>query len=111
MKQTILNVIEWAEQRNLIAEKNSSMQFVKIVEELGELAKEHTRGGKNLDMIMDAIGDILVTLIIYAEDIDLAQQLNIQAKDVLEAALNKAYNEIKERQGELVNGSFVKYES
>ncbi|EQA5441074.1 MazG-like family protein, partial [Enterococcus faecalis] len=46
----------------------------------------------------DGIGDVVVTLII------LAMQNNMD----LYECLNQAYSEIKNRQGEMVNGVFVK---
>ena len=49
--------------------------------------------------IKDALGDILVTIIIGAE----LQGLK------LEDCLESAYNVIKNRSGKMVNGQFVKY--
>ena len=47
---------------------------------------------------MDGIGDVLVTLII------LENQLGYE----VEACLDVAYNEIKNRKGETVNAAFIK---
>ena len=80
------------------------MQFAKINEEIGELAHELTRGhcgGENRVPSMqtvDAIGDILVTIIIFA---------NIVGVEPLEA-LQLAYETIRDRKGTTINGSFVK---
>jgi NTP pyrophosphatase (non-canonical NTP hydrolase) len=69
---------------------------MKIQEELGELASAIIK--EDIDKEIDSIGDLLVTIII------LAYQRNINLK----YALNVAYNEIKDRKGQLIGGSFVK---
>ncbi|MGH2217236.1 MazG-like family protein, partial [Enterococcus faecalis] len=52
----------------------------------------------NENDLRDGIGDVVVTLII------LAMQNNMD----LYECLNQAYSEIKNRQGKMVNGVFVK---
>ena len=82
----------------IVKPENAKTQFMKVVEELGELAE-----GINKDkpeQIKDSLGDVLVTLILLAED------LNLNLLD----CLNSAWNEIKDRKGEVKNGSFVKEE-
>lgn len=80
----------------IVKPENARAQFMKVTEELGELAE-----GINKDkpeQIKDSLGDVLVTLILLAED------LNLNLLD----CLNSAWNEIKDRKGEVKNGSFVK---
>lgn len=80
----------------IVKPENAKTQFMKVTEELGELAE-----GINKDkpeQIKDSLGDVLVTLILLAED------LNLNLLD----CLNSAWNEIKDRKGEVKNGSFVK---
>jgi NTP pyrophosphatase (non-canonical NTP hydrolase) len=89
-------VVEWADQKGLIKPENAPKQFMKVVEELGELSSAIIK--EDIDKELDGFGDVLVTLIILAE------QRNIDLK----LALNLAYNEIKDRKGELKNGSFIK---
>lgn len=82
----------------IVKPENAKTQFMKATEELGELAE-----GINKDkpgQIKDSLGDVLVTLILLAED------LNLNLLD----CLNSAWNEIKDRKGEVKNGSFVKEE-
>ncbi len=93
MKKEILN---WAKERNLLEKSNSSKQFIKLVEELGELAS--AMGKDDIVNIIDAIGDIQVVLII------LAAQYNLDVDD----CLNTAYLQIKDRKGKTVNGIFIK---
>lgn len=82
----------------IVKPENAKTQFMKVTEELGELAE-----GINKDkpeQIKDSLGDVLVTLILLAED------LNLNLLD----CLNSAWNEIKDRKGEVKDGSFVKEE-
>lgn len=89
-------VIEWANERGLIKEENATKQLLKLTEEVGELADAFLKG--DTYETIDAIGDIQVVLIILCE------QLNINYTQALESA----YNEIKERKGKTVNGTFIK---
>lgn len=80
------------------------MQYAKINEEIGELAHELTRGrcgGEDSvpsEETVDAVGDILVTVIVFADIIGV---------DPI-GALALAYETISKRKGETKNGSFIK---
>lgn len=87
----------WFEDKKL---SDPIMQFVKMEEECGELARELTRGRRDSFEVVDALGDILVTVI------GLCHHLHIPP----EAALSLAYDQIKDRKGEVKDGSFVKEE-
>ena len=89
-------IIQWAEDRKIISPKNVSKQFMKVTEELGELAEGINKD--NQGQIKDSLGDILVTLIILSKDLDV---------DLLDC-LKGAYDVIKDRTGKTVNGVFVK---
>lgn len=91
-------IIQWAEDRKIISPKNVSTQFMKVTEELGELAEGINKD--NQGQIKDSLGDILVTLIILSKDLDV---------DLLDC-LKGAYGVIKDRTGKTVNGVFVKEE-
>ena len=91
-------IIQWAEDRKIISPKNVSKQFMKVTEELGELAEGINKD--NQGQIKDSLGDILVTLIILSKDLDV---------DLLDC-LKGAYDVIKDRTGKTVNGVFVKEE-
>ena len=69
-------------------------QYIKLVEELGEMARNISRGIP----IMDDIGDCLVVLTAIAE---------LEQTSLLEC-WEYAFNEIKDRRGQMVNGVFVK---
>ena len=89
-------IIEWAKERGLINEENAPKQFIKLTEEVGELASALLK--KDPDETIDAIGDIQVVLIILCE------QLGLDYQECLESA----YNEIKDRKGKLVEGTFIR---
>lgn len=96
MEELIDDVIIWAKDKGLLNSDYKFSQFAKTVEELGELAKAIIIDDKEEQI--DAIGDVTVTLIILAE------QLGLDYKECLE----KAYNVIKHRKGNIKNGSFVR---
>lgn len=98
MIETIRKIEEWAEARNLVNGSTPQAQMLKLLEETGELA-----GGiaKNKpEVIVDSVGDVVVVLTI------LCAQLGIDIQECVELA----YNEIKDRKGEMRNGVFVKEE-
>ena len=95
MDKLIQQVEQWSIDKNL-NEADSSKQFTKVVEEVGEVASALARS--NEDMLKDGIGDVVVTLII------LAQQNGMS----LEECLTQAYGEIADRQGRTINGTFIK---
>ncbi len=89
-------IIEWAINRNLLHKDNSKNQYIKATEELAEVGKALLKNdGPGL---IDGIGDTFVTLIILAE------QNGLNPVECLESA----YNEIKNRTGKTLNGTFIK---
>jgi homoserine kinase len=92
-----IDVLRWAEARKIIPNSTALAQAIKTHEELGELLSALHRGDKS--EILDAYGDILVTLIIGAD---------LAGVDLVEA-LEHAYQQIKDRKGTLrSDGVFVK---
>ena len=87
---------QWAEDRNLIEGSDLKSQFVKLIEEAGELANAIAK--KNDIEFADAIGDIFVVLTI------LAAQNGMDIED----CIANAYYEIKDRKGKMLDGIFVK---
>ena len=109
MKELIEKVVQWAEDRNLIEGSSPGRQIYKTMEEATELAvaigayeKEAAYDNEDLEPhakdIMDAIGDVTVTLIIIAAQLGLSY----------EECLAHAYDQIKDRKGRMANGVFVK---
>lgn len=99
-EELIKLVKNWGQERHI---DNDIMQFAKMNEEMGEIAHELTRShiGKGItpnDEGKDAIGDTLVTLIIFSDIV------GIDPREALECA----WEAIKDRTGHTENGSFVK---
>lgn len=86
----------WADDRNLIEGSNPKQQFIKLSEEMGELASALGKGTR--PDIIDAIGDMAVVLTIIASQIGTS----------FEHCVDCAYSEIKDRKGRMVDGIFVK---
>ena len=86
----------WAEEKGILAKATPIKQAMKTQEELTELCNAIIDDDK--EEIKDAIGDIIVTLIIQAK----MQSMTI------EECLNAAYDVISKRTGKMVNGQFVK---
>lgn len=95
MNNLIQQVEQWSMDKNL-HKANPDRQALKFYEEAGEVAAALSRDDK--EALMDGIGDTVVTLII------LAQQHGM----TLERCLQYAYDEIKDRKGKTINGTFVK---
>lgn len=94
MNELINKVKEWHYARNLIDGSTDKAQFIKLVEELGEL-QDNIMAGTDFK---DDIGDMLVVMI------NLCERNNTTLEDCLEVA----YNDIKDRTGKMVDGVFVK---
>ena len=87
---------QWHEDRNLIAGSTDKDQVLKLVQALGELSDSVC---KEKDM-RDDLGDMLVVMI------NIMKRNNI----TIEECLQKAYDDIKDRKGRMVDGIFVKEE-
>ena len=89
-------VIEWADNKGILKNGTPSAQANKTMEECQELVDAIQ--DDNRDEIADALGDILVTIIIQAK------MQNMSLVECLEGA----YNVITKRTGKMVDGQFVK---
>jgi len=90
---------DWAANRGLYKHGNSHTQYVKLIEEAGELAKALLK--QDEPEIKDAIGDMVVVLT------NLAHLTGMKIEDCIDSA----YNVIAKRTGEMINGTFVKDEN
>ena len=95
-EEIVIALETWAKSRNIASESNKLQQLAKTMEELGELASAVLKNNK--EGIVDAVGDVQVCLII------LCLQLGLDYNE----CLNSAYQEIKNRTGKTVNGTFIK---
>lgn len=97
------SIRDWAHDKHIITEGNVFRQYVKFQEEAGELAR--ALGRKDKAETIDAIGDIVVTLVSLAEQ---AAILHEDKSISIETCINSAYEVIKDRTGKRINGDFVK---
>jgi len=97
--ELIDNITQWADDKGILVSDNIPQQTMKIMEELGETTGAILKN-KKTDEVIDGIGDIFVTVII------LSKQLGLDPTECLE----HAWNEIKDRKGKTVNGTFIKQE-
>jgi NTP pyrophosphatase (non-canonical NTP hydrolase) len=87
---------DWAKQRGIYKNGDVKTQYVKLMEEVGELGKAILKDDD--DEFVDAIGDAVVVLTNLA---------TLGGYDI-EHCINSAYSEISNRTGSMVNGTFVK---
>ncbi len=96
MTELVRLVEQWAADKGIDKPENAPKQMLKVMEEVGETAGALAKN--NTAELKDGIGDSFVTLII------LAKQCGFSAEECLQAA----YDVIKNRTGETVNGVFIK---
>ena len=87
-------IAQWHRDRNLIEGSTDKDQYMKLIQEAGELSDSLCKGKD----IRDDIGDIMVVLI------------NIMVRNdlTMRECLEMAYGDIKDRKGKMVDGIFVK---
>ena len=87
---------DWADERGLYDKGDTKTQFCKLMEEAGELGRAVLKD--NQVEFVDAIGDMVVVL----------TNMAMLGGTSIETRIDAAYNEIKNRKGKMVNGTFVK---
>ena len=98
-QQSIFDSIRnWAKVRGIYENGDARTQYIKLQEEAGELAKAMLKDDQA--EFVDAIGDMVVVLT------NLAEQRNVR----IETCIASAYNQIANRTGRMINGTFVKDE-
>jgi hypothetical protein len=90
----IYMIRQWHHDRNLIDGATDKDQVCKLIQEVGELSSSVCEGND----IKDDIGDIIVVLI------NIAERNNVTIAE----CLDRAYNDIKDRKGTMVDGIFIK---
>jgi len=90
---------EWAKERGIFDKGDVKTQYVKLMEEAGEVAKALLTNDKA--EIKDGIGDMVVVLTNLAH----------LSGFTIEECIDEAYNVISKRQGDMINGTFVKNET
>tara|TARA_R110000744_G_C18966035_1_gene517501 strand:+ start:233 stop:529 length:297 start_codon:yes stop_codon:yes gene_type:complete len=94
MIELINKCSKWSEDRNLIKGSTSKDQVLKLIQEVGELSDNVCKGKD----VTDDVGDCLVVL----------NNIALQNNTTLLECLKIAYNDIKDRKGEMRDGIFIK---
>ncbi len=90
------SIRQWASERGIYEKGDPKTQYLKLIEETGELAKAIL---KNDEVeFVDAVGDIVVVL----TNLSKLKGYNI------EDCINSAYEVIANRKGQMKNGTFCK---
>ena len=92
------SVTGWANARNLVRGTTSEKQFIKLIEEAGELGECISKN--KMENFKLELGDMLVVLNILAAQND----TNLNECFLL------AWHKIKDRKGQMKNGFFIKEE-
>ena len=87
---------EWANERGLYDKGDPKTQYIKLMEETGEIGRALLK--EDTEEIIDGIGDAVVVLTNLAELVGVP----------IEECIQKAYNVISKRKGKMINGTFVK---
>ena len=87
---------EWADERGLYENGDTKTQALKLVEEVGETCRAILK--EDREEVIDGIGDCVVVLTNLAELVGVPIEICIEA----------AYDEIKNRTGKMVNGTYKK---
>jgi NTP pyrophosphatase (non-canonical NTP hydrolase) len=95
----------WASKRGIYYHGDVKTQVIKLIEETGELSKSILKADQ--DEFIDAIGDCIVVLTNLAE-LGNDYFTNLKEKISIELCIKKAYHVIKNREGKMENGTFVK---
>ena len=87
---------EWADKRGIYESGDAKTQYVKLMEEAGEVGRAILKDDEA--EIKDGIGDMVVVLT------NLAELCGIRIEECIESA----YDTIAKRKGKMINGTFVK---
>ena len=93
---TFVKIREWADAKGIYESGDSKTQYVKLMEEAGELAQAILK--EDEPEVIDAIGDMVVVLTNLAK---------LRGHNI-EDCIDSAYSVIAKRTGKMVGGTFVK---
>ena len=96
MNKLIADIEQWGLDKGILPNPDKMAQYYKTCEEVAEL--DDAILSDNREEAIDAIGDIVVTLIMQCSAWD----------TTLEECVQQAYDVISKRTGKMVNGQFVK---
>lgn len=90
------SIRDWAKEKGILERGDPKTQCIKLFEEAGELSKAILKNDE--EEFIDAIGDCVVVLT------NLAALKGYKIED----CINSAYSVIKNRKGQMKDGTFVK---
>jgi NTP pyrophosphatase (non-canonical NTP hydrolase) len=96
VNKLIADIEQWGLDKGILPNPDKMAQYYKTCEEVAEL--DDAILTDNREEAIDAIGDIVVTLIMQCSAWD----------TTLEECIQQAYDVISKRTGKMVNGQFVK---
>ena len=96
LKNEFEPIRDWAKERGIYEKGTVRGQFEKLLEEVNELNQSIIE--KDKKELIDAVGDCVVVLT------NLSELAGVKIED----CINSAYNEIKNRKGKMINGTFEK---
>ena len=96
LKNEFEPIRDWAKERGIYEKGTVRGQFEKLLEEVEELNQAILEKDKR--ELIDAVGDCVVVLT------NLSELAGVKIED----CINSAYNEIKNRKGKMINGTFEK---
>jgi len=122
LKNEFQPIRDWAEARGIFEKGDIKTQYIKLLEEVGELGKSILKNEEA--EFIDAIGDCVVVLTNltelgnkvfgkeYYEDVACdggsSQLLFENSENTIEQCINSAYSVIAKRTGKMENGTFIK---
>lgn len=106
LKNEFQSIRDWAQERGIYEKGDAKTQFLKLQEEVGELAKAILK--QDEEEIVDAIGDIAIVLTNLAQLCPIYKGDTTIEKMTIEDCINSAFQVILNRKGKMHNGTFVK---
>lgn len=92
----------WAAERGIYDKGDIKTQYIKLQEEMGELAQAILK--EDSKAMEDAVGDCVVVL----TNLTKLMNQHFGYPITIEDCINYAFKEIQNRKGEMKNGTFVK---
>ena len=96
LENEFMPIREWAKDKGIYEKGDPKTQYIKLMEEMGELAMSLLKNDD--EEFQDAIGDCVVVLTNLAK---------LKGYDI-EQCINGSYDIIAKRKGQMINGTFVK---
>jgi len=106
LKNEFQSIRDWAQERGIYEKGDAKTQFLKLQEEVGELAKAILK--QDEEETIDAIGDISIVLTNLAQLCPIYKSGTTLEKMTIEDCINSAFKVILNRKGKMHNGTFVK---